>query len=253
MWEFFRKGCLQTSKEESSYAAHWGLAIPWQVKAGVVAYGTSECLGAGFVQLPFIITTTRGFCSVSLPSARPHLSVRCWGSEGLAGLKQAVGPLCWDTGSRSPLGCGCMVLTSSRSGGVKGLGMSCLSWLHRVMGPWVMVPWRDQCHCCGHPERGGSSIEKLRPCTGEGGVAAMVLRAPQELPWFPRQEWEGWHLSTSCRFTRAPAEVWLRPRTSGWMHGCSLHWWIGVLLPAWPGSKVPPKCPELPPCHGTPQ
>lgn len=48
---------------------------------------------------------------------------------------------------------GDMVLTSSRSRGVKGLGMSCLSWLRRVLGPW-----RDQCHCCGHPQRGDSSI-----------------------------------------------------------------------------------------------
>lgn len=69
-------------------------------------------------------------------------------------LRHRLPGLPWDMGD--------MVLSSSRSAGEKGLGMNCFSWLHRVMGSWVIGPQRDQCHCCGHPERGDSSIDRLQ-------------------------------------------------------------------------------------------
>lgn len=61
----------------------------------------------------------------------------------------------------------------------------------------------------------------------------MVLRAPQELPWLPRLEWEGWHLS-------APAEVWLRLRTYGWVHGFSLHCGLGSFFQPGQGPRSHP-------------
>lgn len=102
--EFFRKGFPQTSKEESSNAAHWGLAIPWQVSAGVVAYGTSGswlCL-TSFYQHHYkrFLLSVLGRCK----TPAPWEMLGQWGS----GRSQAGSgvPVLGHRLPGSPLGCG---------------------------------------------------------------------------------------------------------------------------------------------------